>query len=181
MFSLEPDKMKPRPGFGPLASSLTYILLFARSGCLSRHFWLHEKIFKKQVPGDLTLVDLQAPLGHVSHPLLALLAAVHGQVVDVRSFVCHLKVTDAAVPLRRVRDEGMNKRWCMRAADCFTISAHLSTEVDDAGIWVKEGQQDAAAGVQLLQSQWLLEVLLLGENKMTSSVNIVYKVPADCR
>lgn len=57
--------------------------------------------FKNQsVPGDFTFVDLQAPLGHVAHALLALLAAVHGQVVDVRSLVCHFEVTDAAVALR---------------------------------------------------------------------------------
>lgn len=53
------------------------------------------------LPGDFTLVDLQAPLGHVSHPLLALLAGVHGQVVDVRSFIRHFKVADAAVALSR--------------------------------------------------------------------------------
>lgn len=51
------------------------------------------------LPGDFTFVDLQAPLGHVPHPLLALLAAEHGQVVDIRSFICHLEVTDAAVSL----------------------------------------------------------------------------------
>lgn len=51
------------------------------------------------LPGNFTFVDLQAPLGHVPHPLLALLAAVHGQVVDIRSFICHLEVTDAAVSL----------------------------------------------------------------------------------
>lgn len=54
---------------------------------------------KISLPSDFTLVDVQAPLGHVSHPLLALLAAVHGQVVDVRGFVCHLEVTNAAVAL----------------------------------------------------------------------------------
>lgn len=51
------------------------------------------------LPGNFTFVDLQAPLGHVTHPLLALLAAVHGQVVDVRSLIRHLEVPDAAVSL----------------------------------------------------------------------------------
>lgn len=51
-------------------------------------------------PGDLTLVDLQASLGHVAHPLLALLAGVHGQEVDVRRLLCHLVVADAAVALQ---------------------------------------------------------------------------------
>lgn len=51
------------------------------------------------LPGDFTFVNLQAPLGHVSHALLALLTAEHGQVVDVGSFISHLKVTDTAVPL----------------------------------------------------------------------------------
>lgn len=54
---------------------------------------------EESLPGDFTFFDFQAPLGHVAHPLLALLATVHGEIVDIRSFFCHLKVTDTAVPL----------------------------------------------------------------------------------
>lgn len=64
-------------------------------------FLLIAKIIKLLLPGDFTFVDLQSPLGHVSHPLLALLARVHGQVVDVRRLLRHLEVADAAVALRK--------------------------------------------------------------------------------
>lgn len=62
---------------------------------------LIAKLIKLLLPGDFTFVDLQPPLGHVSHALLALLAGVHGQVVDVRRLLRHLKVADAAVALRK--------------------------------------------------------------------------------
>lgn len=38
--------------------------------------------------------------------------------------------------------------------------SNLSTEVDDAGVWVIKGQKDAAADVQLLQVQRLAKVVL---------------------
>lgn len=38
---------------------------------------------------------------------------------------------------------------------------NLSAEVDDARVGVVEGQKDAAAGVQFLQVQGLLKVILL--------------------
>lgn len=59
------------------------------------------KLIKLLLPGDFTFVDLQSPLGHVSHALLALLARVHGQVVDERRLLRHLEVADAAVALRK--------------------------------------------------------------------------------
>lgn len=64
-------------------------------------FLLIAKLIKLILPGDFTFVDLQSPLGHVSHALLALLAGVHGQVVDVRRLLRHLEVADAAVALRK--------------------------------------------------------------------------------
>lgn len=116
------------------------------------------------LPGDFTLVDLQASLGHVSHPLLALLAGVHGQVMDVRSFICHFKVADAAVALSR--------RWERKVSVCdrdrilllflmIRWESNLSAEVDDPSVGVIKGQEDATTGVQLLQVQGLAKVILL--------------------
>lgn len=51
------------------------------------------------LPCNLTLVDFQASLRHVAHALLTLFTAVHGEIMDVWSLVCHLKVSDAAVTL----------------------------------------------------------------------------------
>lgn len=58
------------------------------------------------LPGNLTFVNVKSPLGHVAHPSLRLLAAEGVEVVDIRGFVCDLKVADTAVPLRESRDNG---------------------------------------------------------------------------
>lgn len=52
------------------------------------------------VPCDFTLVDIQAPFGHVPHPSLGLLGGKGVEVVDKRCLVGDLKVPDAAVTLR---------------------------------------------------------------------------------
>lgn len=83
-------------------------------------------------PGNLTLVHLQTTLGHVAHATLRLLGTEHGQIVQERGLGSDLEVPDRAVT--------------------------LATEVDNVGVGVKEGQQDAAARVQLLQGQRLLQV-----------------------
>lgn len=51
------------------------------------------------VPCDFTLVDIQAPFGHVSHPSLGLLGGKGVEVVNKRRLVGDLKVPDAAVTL----------------------------------------------------------------------------------
>ena len=122
------------------------------------------------LPGDFTFVDLQAPLGHVPHPLLALLAAVLGQEVDVRSFIRHLKVTDTAVPLRRRRRRNEIQQPYVRQKTeqhgvLSASESDLATEVDDSSVWVEKWQKDATAGVQFLQGQWLSEVLLLKKKR----------------
>lgn len=147
------------------------------------------------LPSDFTFVDLQTSLGHRTNPLLALLAAVHGQVVDIRSFICNLKVADTAVPL-------WGKIWKSAVFVCVgetnnrtkvitTSESNLATEVDDSSVWVEEWQKDSAAGVQFLQGQWLSEVLLLKEiqicplsyHLIISSVTCLYRETstADCR
>lgn len=52
------------------------------------------------VPCDFTLVDIQAPFGHVSHPSLRLLSGKGVEVVNKRCLVGDLEVPDAAVTLR---------------------------------------------------------------------------------
>jgi len=47
-----------------------------------------------------------------------------------------------------------------RKAVISTSKSNLATEVDDASVWVKKWQKDATAGVQFLQGQRLLEVIL---------------------
>lgn len=51
------------------------------------------------LPGDLTLVDVQASLGHVAHAPLRLLGDKCVEVMHVWRLVSDLKVTDAAVTL----------------------------------------------------------------------------------
>lgn len=46
--------------------------------------------------------------------------------------------------------------------------ANLPAEVDDSSVGVVEGQKDAAAGVQLLQVQGLVKVVLLKRNETDS-------------
>lgn len=55
---------------------------------------------QRALPGDLTLVDIQTSLGHVSHPPLGLLGGEGAEVVDKWGFVCDLKVANAAVTLQ---------------------------------------------------------------------------------
>lgn len=51
------------------------------------------------LPRNFTLVDIQAPLGHVPHSSLRLFGAVGVEVVNVRRLVCDFKITNAAVAL----------------------------------------------------------------------------------
>jgi len=51
------------------------------------------------LPGDLTLGDVHASLGHEAHAPLWLLAAEGVEVVNVGGLLCDLKVPDTAVPL----------------------------------------------------------------------------------
>jgi hypothetical protein len=57
-------------------------------------------LIQRAVPGDLTLVDVQASLGHVSHSPLGLLGGEGAEVVDKWGFVRDLKVANAAVTLQ---------------------------------------------------------------------------------
>ena len=50
-------------------------------------------------PGDFTLVDVQAPLGHVAHAPLRLLSGESVEVINIGSLSRDLKITDAAVAL----------------------------------------------------------------------------------
>lgn len=115
-------------------------------------------MFFTNLPGDFTFVDLQSPLGHVSHALLALLARVHGQVVHVRRLVRHLEVADAAVALQKGASDAVLDQ--NRTQFASRRESNLSAQVDDPGVRVEERQEDAAAGVQLLQGERLSEVLL---------------------
>lgn len=56
------------------------------------------------LPGDLTFVNVKSPLGHVAHPSLRLLAAECVEVVDIRGFICDLKIADTAVTLQEIRE-----------------------------------------------------------------------------
>lgn len=51
------------------------------------------------LPGNLTLVDLQAPLGHAAHAPLGLLAGECVQEVDIGRLISDLKVPDAGITL----------------------------------------------------------------------------------
>lgn len=55
---------------------------------------------QRALPGDLTLVDIQTSLGHVSHPPLGLLGGEGAEVVDKWGLIRDLKVADAAVALQ---------------------------------------------------------------------------------
>lgn len=80
--------------------------------------------------------------------------------MDVRSFVRHLKVADAAVALsrrperQRVRQRNYSVFWTI------CQESNLSAEVDDSRVGVIKWQEDAAAGVQFLQGQGLPKVIL---------------------
>lgn len=52
------------------------------------------------LPGDLALVDIESPLGHVPHAPLRLLAAECVEVVDIRGLIGDLEIADTAVALR---------------------------------------------------------------------------------
>lgn len=52
-----------------------------------------------QLPGNLTLVDVQPSLWHVAHPSLRLLTAVGVEEMNIGGFFCYLKVANAAIPL----------------------------------------------------------------------------------
>ncbi len=57
------------------------------------------------IPCDLTLVDVQPSLGHVSHAPLRLLSDKGAEVMDKRSFIRDLKVTDTAVTLLETKHQ----------------------------------------------------------------------------
>lgn len=57
------------------------------------------------LPGNLTLVDIEAPLWHEPHAPLRLFAAEGVEVVNVGGFICDLKVADAAVALQESTGE----------------------------------------------------------------------------
>lgn len=57
------------------------------------------------LPGNLTFVDIESSLGHVTHASLRLLAAERVEVVDIRGFIRDLKVANTAVSLQEIRDE----------------------------------------------------------------------------
>lgn len=69
------------------------------------------------IPCDLTLVDIQPSLGHVSHAPLRLLSGKGAEVMDKGSFIRDLKVTDTAVTLLetsqtlKTRDAPKSKFW----------------------------------------------------------------------
>ena len=125
-----------------------------------------------QSPGNLTLVHLQATLGHIAHAPLGLLGTEHGEIVQEWGFGSDLEVPDRAVSLQAV-DAHPRINTKIPPACSFPSPppsslppatpaqlGHLATEVDYVGVRVKEGQQDAAARVQFLQGQWLFQVLL---------------------
>lgn len=57
------------------------------------------------LPGNLTFVNIESPLGHVTHPSLRLLAAERVEVVDIRGFIRDLKIADTAVTLQEMGDK----------------------------------------------------------------------------
>lgn len=57
------------------------------------------------LPGNLTLVNIKSPLGHVTHSPLRLLAAECVEVVDIRGFIRDLKIADTAVTLQEMGDK----------------------------------------------------------------------------
>lgn len=62
--------------------------------------WMIHFSIQPALPGNLTLVDIQTSLGHVSHPPLGLLGGEGVEVVDKWGLVRDLKVADAAVTLQ---------------------------------------------------------------------------------
>lgn len=74
------------------------------------------------LPGDFTLVDIQAPLGHVAHSSLRLLGAVGAEVVDVRRLVGDFKVADGAVALKQTESKISTSPFLFLVSDslrCF--------------------------------------------------------------
>lgn len=57
------------------------------------------------LPGNLTFVNIESSLGHVTHPSLRLLAAECVEVVDIRGFIRDLKIADTAVTLQETGDK----------------------------------------------------------------------------
>lgn len=89
--------------------------------------------------------------------------------MDKWRLVGDLKVPDAAVTLRGGKTKGVSIS-VFRLKLCFnkkktSAAAHLSTQVDDVGVGVVERQQDAVAGVHLLDANRLVHVVLEAQNK----------------
>lgn len=57
--------------------------------------------------------------------------------------------------------------------DISSSESNLATDVDNAGVWVKERQKDATTGVQFLQSQRLSKVLLLEEIHIQRVIRLI--------
>ena len=88
------------------SNSLTTELHLQVGVALGRWEWLWaDERSAGVLPGDLTLVDVQASLGHVAHAPLGLLGGEGAEVVHKRSLVRNLKVADAAVALQGERME----------------------------------------------------------------------------
>lgn len=51
------------------------------------------------VPGNFTFINIQAPFRHVAHAPLWFFAGEGVKVMNIRCFICDLKVADAAVSL----------------------------------------------------------------------------------
>ena len=93
---------RPVHGHGPKSGLLLLFFLIQRWGgpwwCCTRACERKHRV-KKVANIALTLVDVKAPLGHVTHTPLQLLGGESVEVVDKRSLVRDLKVTNAAVTL----------------------------------------------------------------------------------
>lgn len=61
------------------------------------------------LPGNLTFVNVESPLGHVAHPPLRLLAAERVEVVDIRGLIRDLEIADTAVALWEIGDKSVGK------------------------------------------------------------------------
>lgn len=103
------------------------------------------------LPGNLTLVDIESPLGHVAHPPLRLLAAERVEVVDIRGFVRDLKIADTAVTLRtrqvRAHINGDIFKWVAPTpprirGDLTSVAAHRSPQTQLLNYELLFPQQD---------------------------------------
>lgn len=138
---------------------------------VGQRWWLTNSL---RLPGNFALIDIKAPLWHVAHAPLGLLAGKGVQKVNIGSLICDFKVTDAAITLwgykqvfnfcsvqikLRLYNNVWFNYWMLKK------EVHLPTEVNNVGVCVIEGQKHSIAGVHLIDSHWLLHVLLENKNK----------------